>query len=511
MGAQQDNSRINFVNIPVGTFSNIHITDENGTIQYTGIYQRGYSQLGTPYSNITLSYTGSKDMITASKGIETNKMLYGSAGPVHIDYKIIFGVSSTVAFSLSNGATVTYSVDGKSLLDNKDRLTGGSYAVTASYGGKTLYREIYIPDIKLETVKVNYSPSYTTPHYTIIVDGFFKYSENSKTANVYELENSNTANISAKGYVSGSATDSTITSLTLNPKNVFLNVFVSNSNVTVLFNGKRTVSNGGYHYLEITPGAVNIKVSKTGYSTYNKTINLIPGKNMYEYVLLTPDNTSLKEATGTVENAQYKYNMSNVDITYNGTSIGYTNQSGQYILFVNGPIDAIFKEYLYVNNTTPISYGNNPVVYMSPQSISVNIVDFQITYSLPLGFYFAFVSWDRYPLNNFAEYVVAYSNNSLMLNPHTEVITSSGLDFAFLPGITPGKTYYVIVDAYASNGSFISSKEVTVSYNLFSYMINILIFLGLLAYVVFVIFFFMRRRKRKKPLEDEEYDYFKYN
>jgi subtilase family serine protease len=98
-----------------------------------------------------------------------------------------------------------------------------------------------------------------------------------------------------------------------------------------------------------------------------------------------------------------------------------------------------------------------------------------------------------------------------MLNPHAEVITSSGTDFAFLPGMTPGKTYYVTVDAYSSSGSFISSNEVAVHYSLISYLINILILVGVLAYIIFIVLFFMHRKKRKKELEDEEYEFFKYN
>ena len=96
-----------------------------------------------------------------------------------------------------------------------------------------------------------------------------------------------------------------------------------------------------------------------------------------------------------------------------------------------------------------------------------------------------------------------------MLNAHTEVISSSGTDFAFIPGMTPGKTYYVIVDAYSSNGSFISSNEVSVHYSLISYLVNFLIFLGLISYIIFIILYFMRRKKRKKALEDWEEEYFK--
>ena len=68
-----------------------------------------------------------------------------------------------------------------------------------------------------------------------------------------------------------------------------------------------------------------------------------------------------------------------------------------------------------------------------------------------------------------------------------------------------------MVDTYSPNGSFISSNEVSVHYTLISYLINILILVGILSYIVFIILFFMRRKKRKKALENEDYEeeYFK--
>ncbi len=511
VGAQQDNARINFVSIPEGTYSHIKITNETGNIAYSGIYQQGYSTVGTSYSNITLSYNSSTGTLTAIQGPEVDKMIYGTHGAVHIDYTISFGVKSTVKFSLSNGEYATYTVNGSSL-GSSPSLSGGYYNVVATESnGSTISREIYVPHIETESITLNYTPSYASPKYTMFVDGFFRYTGTSGTVSAYELVGSNFVNVSADGFYPASASGNTITSVTMTPEKVLLNVFVSNGNVNVTMNGNSTENNGGYHYLMIKPENVDINVSKAGYSTYNRSVDLIPGESRYVYVLLTPDNTSLKEATGTVENIQYDYNISNANITYNGKSLGYTNQSGEYTVFLNGTEDLTFHEYLYNNNTTAISTGSNNVVYMSPASVSIVIVNFKITYSLPLGFYFAFVSWDKYPLNNFAEYVISYSGNSLMLNPHAEVITSSGTDFAFLPGMTPGKTYYVTVDAYSSNGSFISSNEVSVHYSLISYLINILILLGILAYIIFIVLFFMRRKKRKKDLEDEEFEYFKYN
>ncbi|EQB70257.1 MAG: membrane associated serine protease, partial [Ferroplasma sp. Type II] len=68
VGAQQDNAKINFVNIPQGKYNNIAIGNQSGPIAYTGIYSSGYDNLGNGYSNITLKYNSSDKMLIASKG-----------------------------------------------------------------------------------------------------------------------------------------------------------------------------------------------------------------------------------------------------------------------------------------------------------------------------------------------------------------------------------------------------------------------------------------------------------
>ncbi len=508
-GAQQDNAKINFVNISKATYSNIDITNATGRINYTGIYTSGYSNMGTDYSNITFSYNSSAKSLTAYMGKEVNKQIYGKAGAVHILYSITFGKNSTLKFSLSNGNSATYAVNGSTKF-NPVSLSGGYYNISATESsGVTFYREIHVPTIRVVSVTISSNPSYYSPQYTLIVDHYFGYTSSSKTIDVYELSGNNNATINSTGYFTANASASTIGFLTLKPEKVLVDVFVSNGNATVTLNGVKTNSIGGYHFLYVTPDTTYINATDTGYTSQNQSMNLTPGQNIHISLVLSPKNSSFKAVQGTVENVQYGYGLSNVNITSDGKTIGYTNSSGQFVLFLNGTTNATFHEYLYVNNTTSISPGSSPVVYMSPASVSVLVINFKITYSLPLGFYYAFVSWDKYPSTNFAEYVVAYSNNSLMLNPHTEVISSRGTNFGFIPGLTPGKTYYVIVDAYTPSGSFVSSNEVAVHYTIISYLITLLIFAGIVAYIVFIILFFIQRKKRKK-MNEEEYDYFQY-
>lgn len=510
VGAQQDSSRINFVNIPHGTYSSIEVSNSTEAISYTGIYQYGYSNMGNNYSKIVFTYYKANSSLVASMGNETNQQISGTHGPVHIVYSIKFGTISTVTFSLSNGASESYKVNGSSA-QNPDTLSGGTYVITATYSGKTLSRTIYVPSIDSVKLTVNSTPSYSSPEYNLLIDHYFNYKSSSGTINVYELSDNNNASIASSGYYTGYANSNSIKSITLVPEKVLIDVFVPNGNATVNINGKPSETDGGYHYLYITPEKTTVNVTDTGYISDNQAVELTPGVTRNMYVLLYPENTG-SEITGIVKNIQYYYGLSNVNITYDNKTIGYTNQSGQFILFLNKTTTLTFHEYLYQNNTTAVSQSPNNVVYMSPESVSVLVFNFKISYTLPIGFYYAFISWDKYPYSNFAEYVVAYANNSLMINSHTDVITSQGTDFSFLPGLTIGKTYYVMVDAYTSNGAFVSSNEVSVHYTLISYIITMLIFLGILSYIIFIILFLIRRGKRKKALEDEEdFEFFENN
>ena len=154
--------------------------------------------MGTDYSNITFSYNSSAKSLTAYMGKEVNKQIYGNAGAVHILYSITFGVNSTLKFSLSNGASASYEVNGKA--GNPVSLPGGYYNISATESsGVTFYREIHVPTIRVVSVTISSNPSYYSPQYTLIVDHYFGYTSSSKTIDVYELSGNNNATINMCG------------------------------------------------------------------------------------------------------------------------------------------------------------------------------------------------------------------------------------------------------------------------------------------------------------------------
>ncbi|WP_290705348.1 hypothetical protein, partial [Ferroplasma sp. Type II] len=132
---------------------------------------------------------------------------------------------------------------------NSDELSGGTYIVSATYNGKTISRTINIPDIVSVSVTVNSSPSYYSPHYNLLLDHYFHYTSSSGTRTVYELSNNNNASISSSGYYMAYASAKSITSMSLVPEKVMVDVFVSNGNATVKMNGTEAQNDGGYHYL----------------------------------------------------------------------------------------------------------------------------------------------------------------------------------------------------------------------------------------------------------------------
>ncbi|MEM0139860.1 MAG: hypothetical protein QXZ44_04525 [Ferroplasma sp.] len=505
IGVQQDNPEINFINIPKASFSSIKAYYNTTLIPYTGAYEEGYSGLGSSYSNITFSKSG--NAFTAIMGKANNTQLYGEIGGPSIIYSITYGTKSTLTFSINHGSTTKFYENGKPI-GNTTKLSGGYYTINATASGTNISRIIYVPEIKQTNININYTPSYCSPEYSLAIDHYFNYRSSSPSIGIYELNNTiNNATISSRYYYTGYASETSLSSIELIPINVKLTVFSPNGNATVTFNSKTVSNDDGNHYASLTPESVYINVTKDGYANQSETVHLYPGSNKYVSILLKPNNSNLTEITGKVENIVYKYGLSNVNITSDNEVLGYTNTSGNFFLFLSNKTDVSFSEELYNDNNTTIlkNQTSGLLIYMYPANVTVLNIDFKITYAIPLGFYYVYVSWTPYLYSNFGEYVVYYSTNLLMINAKTAVITDQSTAYTLLPGLTPGKTYYIIVDMYSPDGSFISSNEEVVHYNIFSYLLNALIYLLIGIYIAFMVRFFIRRGRRKK-LEEEKFD-----
>lgn len=505
IGVQQDNSQINFVNIPETVYSNINIYYNSTKMNITNnsIYEYHYNGIQSNYSKLNFNYNNSIITAMYSKNY-TDGFIYKTEQTQKIVYNIVkFTPAVEITLKTNENNKSIYYINGNKINSQPEStvsytfIHGGYYNITANINNKNISREIYVPCIENYTLNFTYLPANYKANLNITLDNYFNYNTDSKSLNVYALEGENTIKVSSRGYYTYYGYISKNSTINLTEKKVYVNIFVFNGNVTVKINNKNALKDGGYKYLYVNPGNININVTKSGYKTYNKTITLNPGNDYNKSLELTPIN-HMNMVNGTAYNKQYSYTLSNVKIFDKNGTLGYTNSTGNFSIYIgNGTYNVTFSEYLYQNYSKNISKKNNPLgVYMLPKSVIVEIINFNILHYIPLAFYFVYVSWNEYTLSNFGLYKVYYSTNQFMTNPKSETIYDRGTTYTVLTGLTPGKTYYITITAYSTNGSFISTQEVSVYYNPVYYVLNGLLVGGILAYIGIVIRFFVKRKKK---------------
>ncbi len=505
IGVQQDNSQINFVNISETIYSSINIYYNSTKMNITNnsIYEYHYNNIQSNYSKLNFNYNNGTITAMYSKNY-TDGFIYKTEQNQKIVYNIVkLAPEVKINLSINENNKSIYYVNGEKINKSNESIVsytfshGGYYNITADINNTNISREIYIPNIENYTLNFTYLPANYTAKLNITLDNYFKYNTNSKSFKVYALEGENTIKVSSKGYYTYYGKISKNSTINLTEKKVYVNIFVFNGNVTVKINNENALRDGGYKYLYVNPGNININVTKSGYKTYNETIKLKPGNDYNQSLELTPVH-HMNMVNGTAYNKQYSYTLSNVKIFDKNGTLGYTNSTGNFSIYIgNGTYNVTFSEYLYQNYSQNISKKNNPLgVYMLPKNVIVEIINFNILHYIPLAFYFVYISWNEYTLSNFGLYKIYYSTNQFMTNAKSETIYDRGTTYAILTGLTPGKTYYITITAYSTNGSFISTQEISVYYNPVYYVLNGLLVGGILAYIALVIRFFVKRKKR---------------
>ncbi len=507
LGAQQYNSQINFVNIPQTAYSSINIYNNSTRIEINNnsIYEVHYNSIQSNYSKLNFNYNKTRETVTAIYSSNyTDGFVYKTGQTGKIVYSITgFTPQVSVQLSISNNSKAIYYVNGKRVNSAAESTVsytfshGGYYSIAANTSSKNISREIYIPAIKEYTLNFTYAPHNYTADLNVTVDNYFHYSTSSKTLKIYELGGKNSINVTSKGYkpYNGQITGNQTVNLT--PEKVLVNVFVFTGNITTTINKNKALRNGGYNYLYVNPGNITVNITKMGYLNYSKNISLMPGNDYNSSVQLKP-LSGMNIINGTVYNKQYRYTLKNVKIFDKNGTMGYTNSTGNFSIYIgNGTYNTTFSEYLYQNYSKNISRANNPLsVYMLPRNVTVTIINFNILHYIPIGFYLVYVSWNEYTQSNFGLYKVYYSTSQFMTNARSATVYNQGTTYAILTGLTPGKTYYVTVTAYSTNGSFISTQEVAVYYSPVYFVLNGILIGGIIAYMGIMIRFLVKRRKK---------------
>jgi subtilase family serine protease len=261
---------------------------------------------------------------------------------------------------------------------------------------------------------------------------------------------------------------------------------------------------GGVFKLSIYPEELYLNVSAAGYEPVSHKVSLMPDITYSDSIYLTPLH-AVQKITGRVTDRIFKYGLSGVTVSSNSSNYVFTNSTGYYVFYnTNETKNLTFSRQEY--NSTVIKVDST-----ANETINVQLIPLKVTasalFSIGLGRYFpflfslAYLSWNTNAASSslFSSYQIIYSDNSVMNNPSYLNISNPGTQSTVLAGIFPGKTYYVTINMYLSNGQIVTGNTITISYsNLIDLVMNLVILAGVGIYAYVAIGFIIRRRNRKK-------------
>lgn len=482
-GVGQLASESNMTVVGNATFSSIRALEGGTWRTMENPYFSHYSSLNASgYSTIDASLNGDNITFYHSSAAESGRM--NSTGPESpgILYSLGYGGSISAQFHLSPGNfQPSWEVNGTAISGNAFSFpsAGGTFNITSSYspsGGAvltTVSRVIHIPGMVRRNVTANYSIPGSTefPGTVVTAMGFYDFTYTG-TMRVPVVNGTDTLSASAPGFVGSSYTGQGTgnVSLRLDPVPVNLSVFVFQAGASVTIGGRAATQDGGYHYLEVTPGRdITVNATAAGFGNATGTYYMAPGKNLNLQMSLAPENLSDFIVSGKVTDSLYSFDVSNALVSLSNYSGSYSNQSGSYMIFTpSGKYTVAAGQEMYNNFSTPLNVSGNTVlnIQLIPARISITSTDLvSITHYFPFLFYFGFLSWSDYSGGNFSLYQIYVSPRSDFLDASITTISSQNTSYTFLTNLLPGRTYYVSVVLRLTNDQVYQSQVVKITYN----------------------------------------------
>ena len=519
-GVDQVNSTDNLTPADGGTFSNLSLYTNTSSMPVTSMLETHFSGVSNQlnYSNLSIFKSGSS--YSVENGYSNNTAYINGSASSSVKYSIGYNLSFSypveASFQLHGySGTVKWEVDGTTLSGSTDDFNVPGYYNVSAYGetgvipGQSKFlssREVFIPSVMESDINVSSNISYDrTPEITLTLNSLYSFSLEGKTS-IPELPGSNSISAMSPGFITmnkivegGQAYNFTISALPVdmdlfaNPG--FANVTADNISFTEV---------GGVFKLSIYPEELYLNVSAAGYEPVSHKVSLMPDITYSDSIYLTPLH-AVQKITGRVTDRIFKYGLSGVTVSSNSSNYVFTNSTGYYVFYnTNETKNLTFSRQEY--NSTVIKVDST-----ANETINVQLIPLKVTasalFSIGLGRYFpflfslAYLSWNTNAASSslFSSYQIIYSDNSVMNNPSYLNISNPGTQSTVLAGIFPGKTYYVTINMYLSNGQIVTGNTITISYsNLIDLVMNLVILAGVGIYAYVAIGFIIRRRNRKK-------------
>jgi subtilase family serine protease len=214
--------------------------------------------------------------------------------------------------------------------------------------------------------------------------------------------------------------------------------------------------------------------------------------------------------SGVIRNSKYHFGVSSVKVEYNNSDYSFSDSSGYYTAYVpEGSANITFNASFYTpyvvteNSTSDSTINVNISFFLNPSN--VNNPSITLDRAIPLLFFTLFLSWTLSSQTSVSHIDVHYyqlgtkNNNTLKLG--------AGSTFTFVNGILPGNKYVVYIEVILTDGQYIFSNGVEISYSNISFLalnVSIVAFIALAAYSASISIKKRARRKKafKKLLEE---------
>lgn len=515
-GAEQISSGTNMSKVPFATFANVAMVRNGTAVVPNQVYESHYSGLNVPgYSTIQIASSSVQNYSVSYSKSPENRVFGTTLAPiVQIHYTLNYSATPEGTFSLQNNPSSSapqWFVNGNSLSGKNYTtfLKGGVYNITAVYGaGSAITRYITVPSMHLANVTVMSPVSYdSSPMFNLQLNHFYSYS-GSGNLKLPLMAGSNNITVTSTGYgkYSSDFPFSNTTDITLTPLKVNVSVFTFPARANVTVNGNTTSSINGFHVMSLIPQAAHVNITMPGFHPVGFIVDLQPGKSYSRQETLVPLNiSSMAVINGNVTDKLYSFPIGGVSISNDSSPFTYTNSTGHFVMFLKpGNYNLSFSQSLYVKRYINLNITGTQTttlsVEMTPKNVNVsNIPSIQIGRSFPLLFYFGYVSWNKYTGQEFAQYQLYISTTHSMSQYRTVTITNQNSTVVFLTGIVPGKTYYLSVSVFLTDGEIYSSHVVSFGYtNILVLLANAAILIGIIVYAFMAVRYIGRMRKKRE-------------
>ena len=510
-GAELINSSSNLSPIPDGTFSSIVVKNMSGKDVPLNTWENHYSGLTNVTSYATINILHSGNNFLASSGISSrNGRLSGNATlKPSIVFQTIYAGSITDVFNLSKPESdILWYVNGSEQTSNSVVFSPSSYGVfniSARYLGGSVCAQIYVP--KLQKTEFNVSDEFPYYHQTgmMIIDESYSLglSYPVKEFFFYVPAGENKLELIIPGFFDLNATFSAGRTVDISPQahETCVVLFVFNAGSTVSVDNTTLKGSDGVFVDLVPAGGLKVSIQEPGFIGLNRSYLVDPGSSYYYQYSLAAENSSFI-LSGRITDAIYNVQIAGATISNNNDTLGYTNSSGDYIVYLSpGTYNLTYSANNYNSSTITITMSQNETKDLSlfPRTVNVSAAfRVDIDFYFPIAYLSLYLSWRSPSSTGVANYLIYYSVNANMSGAGHVIVPGTSTYTVIFP-VIPSAHYYVQVISMLVSGQNVPGNIREVSaLALPDLLINFAIYAMIIGYLIMAAIMLRKAFGKKK-------------